>query len=96
MAFKKDAADQSELKKLRQALAQERQQNIEIKRGYERSCSQMKMEFEKIKDEMVQTWKDQQHENEMQILSIKADCQKRLEDEKQRNMVLEEENKELR
>ena len=56
----------------------------------------MKMEFEKIKDEMVQTWKDQQHDNEMQILSIKADCQKRLDDEKQRYELLSTENDELR
>ena len=51
--FKKDAADQNEMKKLKTALQQEKQENLRIKKAYERSCAQMKAEFEKIKVEMV-------------------------------------------
>lgn len=37
--FKKDAADQSELKRLRHRLDEEKKENMRIKKAYERSCS---------------------------------------------------------
>ena len=65
--FKKDATDKSEMKKLKASLQHEKQENLKIKKVYERSCAEMKAEFEKIKTEMEQTWEEQKQENERNV-----------------------------
>ena len=77
-AFKKDATDQSELKRLRQRLDEEKKENMRIKKSYERSCDQIKKEFEAIKSEMELTWIEQKRETDKYVLGLKADFERRL------------------
>jgi len=48
------------LKRVKGQLAGSKDENGRLKREYERSCTEMKAEFEEIKAEMESTWKEQQ------------------------------------
>ena len=55
----------NELKKVKSHLEQSQAENARLKRDYERSCTEMKAEFEEIKIEMESTWSEQQSIHEI-------------------------------
>ena len=65
--FKNNAADKVEMKKIKVQLQDEKQENLRIKKAYERSCAEMKSEFSKIKTEMELTWAEQKQSNEKNV-----------------------------
>ena len=84
------------MKKMKQNLQAQRDENARLKRDYERSCNEMKHEFEEIKAEMESTWKEQQSLHEAQLERIKHSYEKRLEFETTKNEDLKRENELLK